>query len=456
MDLNNLRKLLLIFATVVLTACGGGDDGTGTLPEVPIATNAAPIARAGTDQSVVAGTTVTLDASTSTDADGDALTYEWILTSKPADSAASLSSNLIPRPSFVADKEGLYRVRLVVSDGKDSSEPAWVTITGVSSNAAPVANAGTNLESATGAMVMLDGSKSTDANGDPLTYRWGFASTPTGSMAILRDDNTARPGFIPDVEGEYVIGLIVNDGQVDSSAATVMVKATRANAAPIADAGTNQLVNPRTAVALDGSASKDPNGDPLTYRWALTFKPAGSNASLSSTTAVHPNFVADLAGDYVASLVVNDGRVDSEPSTVTVTAGTSSLALFEYGSGPLADTEYPVKWPYAKTHATNVTCVGVCETTLAARKFKLVASGGRSFTITNLKAFNTNTDSKVQAFFSGLSEGQVIPSGKSVTFELRSSWTYEEKVKHRYSFMIKETGQVFDVTLLLRTFNRSE
>jgi len=52
----------------------------------------------------------------------------------------------------------------------------------------------------------------------------------------------------------------------------------------------------------------------------LTSKPSGSTATLSSTTAERPTFVADVAGAYVASLKVNDGRLDSNVSNVSVTA----------------------------------------------------------------------------------------------------------------------------------------
>jgi hypothetical protein len=73
-------------------------------------------------------------------------------------------------------------------------------------------------------------------------------------------------------------------------------------------------------VTLNGTGSTDANGDTLTYRWAITTKPALSAATLSSATAASPTFVADVAGIYVATLIVNDGKVDSSVSTVAITA----------------------------------------------------------------------------------------------------------------------------------------
>jgi chitinase len=89
------------------------------------------------------------------------------------------------------------------------------------------------------------------------------------------------------------------------------------NQAPVADAGPAQDVLVGARVRLDGSASYDPDGDAITYWWALTSKPAGSTAMLSDAS---PSFTADVAGIYVATLIVSDGKVGSLPATVEVTA----------------------------------------------------------------------------------------------------------------------------------------
>ena len=117
-----------------------------------------------------------------------------------------------------------------------------------------------------------------------------------------------------------MLSLVVNDGKIDSAVTSVSVTATTANAAPVANAGNNQTVARTATVTLSGASSTDANSDILTYRWTLTTRPTGSAAALSSATAVSPTFVADLAGVYVATLVVNDGKVDSNLATVAVTA----------------------------------------------------------------------------------------------------------------------------------------
>jgi len=97
------------------------------------------------------------------------------------------------------------------------------------------------------------------------------------------------------------------------------VDVTTGNSAPVADAGPAQTVLVGDTVTLDGSASSDVDGDPLSFSWSLTTVPVGSAAVVDATDPVHPTFVADLPGTYVAQLIVNDGLTDSVPDTVTIT-----------------------------------------------------------------------------------------------------------------------------------------
>lgn len=98
------------------------------------------------------------------------------------------------------------------------------------------------------------------------------------------------------------------------------------NSIPVSNSGSNQSVAIPALITLDGSGSTDANGDALTYTWSLVSKPAGSAASLNQPSTVKPSFIADVEGVYSASLVVNDGKSNSTPSTVTVTARKASLS----------------------------------------------------------------------------------------------------------------------------------
>ncbi|PWB81758.1 MAG: hypothetical protein C3F08_01235, partial [Candidatus Methylomirabilota bacterium] len=277
--------------------------------------NHAPVASADPDQTVIVAGVVQLDGSASSDADGDLLTFHWRLLSAPVGSTATLSDSTAVRPTFLVDRPGAYVVQLIVNDGRIDSAPDTVQISTV--NSRPMANAGPDRTIHLGSLVSLDGSLSSDVDGDPLTYGWAFVSTPTGSQAVLIDATTARLSFVTDLPGRYIIRLIVNDGTLDSKPATVQVDTY--NSRPVADAGPDQQATVGDIVPLDGSASSDVDGDPLTYRWSLITAPTDSTASPLNAATAQPTVVPDLPGDYVAQLLVHDGFEDSLPDTVAIT-----------------------------------------------------------------------------------------------------------------------------------------
>ncbi|MDX9974290.1 MAG: PKD domain-containing protein, partial [FCB group bacterium] len=167
----------------------------------------------------------------------------------------------------------------------------------------------------------LDGSGSTDPDGDSLTYLWSYAARPGGSTAELDNATAVKPVFQPALAGQYRLRLVVNDGKVDSEPDTVIITAGQVqNTAPVANAGTDQAAGIGAAVALDGSGSTDADNDPLTFAWDFQSRPEGSAATLDNPNTANPTFTTDVAGEYVVRLVVNDGRADSAPDTVVVTA----------------------------------------------------------------------------------------------------------------------------------------
>ena len=282
-----------------------------------------PVANAGPNQTVAVGANVTLNGSGSSNPSGTGtLTYSWAFVSKPAGSSAVLTNANTVTPSFTVDAAGSYVISLTVNNGTGTDS---TTVTVSTGNTPPVANAGANQTVAVGATVVLDGSGSHDADGDPLTYFWTLLSAPRGSAAFIANFRSVSSTFVADQAGSYVVQLVVNDGQVDSVPATVTIT-TAANTPPVANAGPNQTVGVGALVHLDGSQSTDVDGHPLIYKWSLISLPRGSVAQLSNPGAVAPTFTADQAGTYIAQLIVSDNNIDSTPSTVTITTNTSVQA----------------------------------------------------------------------------------------------------------------------------------
>ncbi len=224
------------------------------------------------------GSTIHLDGSQSYDPDGDPITYQWSFVSKPAGSLATLSNPNIINPTFTADVHGTYIIQLIVSDLWTQSAPATVEVS--FSNVQPVADAGTSQSSIVGKTVILNGSGSSDANGDPLTYQWSFTSFPTGSEAVIASPTSVITNFVPDQPGTYVVQLIVNYGYVDSDPNTVQIQVVPAPTQAI-----QQTHNIQTIISsLSTSVLKNANMQ---------------NALLNKLNAVIANI---SAGDYTAAL----------------------------------------------------------------------------------------------------------------------------------------------------------
>ncbi len=333
--MKNFRVWCVLAVLPVLAACGGGGSGCnllgGALCDSPNpVVNQAPVAVAGANQSVLLGAvSVKLNGSGSTDANGDVLTYQWAMVSRPSRSTAALSQATSVEPTFTPDVLGVYLFSLVVSDGKLSSATSLVTVTVSELNAPPVANAGVDQSVLVNAVVSLDGRDSSDANRDDvLTFTWSLMR-PDGTSAVLTG---VRPTFTAAMTGTYTASLTVRDAVSSSEPDAVRVVVSAVNAPPVAVITASSSVVVGTRVQLSAASSTDSNRDALTYRWSLLNKPmkatgalADSAAVLSSATLVNPLFTADVAGVYVLSLVVNDGLVNSEPVTVAVTASALNL-----------------------------------------------------------------------------------------------------------------------------------
>lgn len=284
-----------------------------------------PTADAGADQTVALGAEVLLDGADSFDLNGDPLQFDWRVIRTPQGSGAVLTGARSPNPRFIADAPGSYVIGLVVDDGRLRSATDLVIVSTL--NSAPQADAGADQAVAAGMRVQLDGSASSDVDGDRLRFDWSLLSRPDDSSAVISRPRSVRPQLITDTAGSYVAQLIVSDGELDSDPDTVLIRSNLASLPPIADAGENRSARVGETLVLDGSASADPDGDRLSFAWSILSAPPGSSVTIDDPNSVVTTLTIDAVGDFLIQLRVSD-RAQSDTDTLIINA---------LNSAPVAD-----------------------------------------------------------------------------------------------------------------------
>ena len=125
-----------------------------------------------------------------------------------------------PNPDYTGSDSFKFRV----NDRTTNSTEATVTINVTPVNDPPTADISAPGTVAVSDNVKLDGSSSTDPEGQALTYQWTLMP-PLGSNATLDDVTAVTPSFTADVAGDYGVRLVVSDGDKDSAPATATVTA---------------------------------------------------------------------------------------------------------------------------------------------------------------------------------------------------------------------------------------
>ncbi|MGE4157871.1 MAG: PKD domain-containing protein, partial [Planctomycetota bacterium] len=256
-------------------------------------------------------TTVTLDGSSSADAFGRTLTYQWAQTSGPA---VSLDGSTKMKPQVRLHLPGSYTFSLVVSNDHLPSVAATKTIFVVQNNSPPTAHAGNTIKTTVGQWVTLDGSGSRDPNGGVLHYRWTQKEGP----AVSFDATAVRPTFVVTKSRVYTFELVVTDGEMRSSPSTVRVRVNGANTVPEAFASNNgqRAVTFDGLAKLEGGLSKDGDGQPLAFiNWVQT---SGPPALLHDPESLETTFPVYVEGFYTFDLYVDDGQDRSLPDSVTI------------------------------------------------------------------------------------------------------------------------------------------
>lgn len=227
---------------------------------------------------------------------------------------------------WVFDRTGLLLWTGMGSGVTNAMIQGWIAAGGGGGNTPPVANAGVDQNVFEAATVVLSGSGSSDADGDPLTYSW---TQTAGTTVTLTGATTVSASFTAPTFGAmrtYTFQLTVNDGQGGSNSDSITVTVTPSNYPPSANAGPDQGALFSASVQLNGSASSDPDGDPLTYSWTQL---SGTPVTLNNATTVNPTFTAPgTDATLVFQLTVTDTSAAARSDTV-------KIHVNQYGTIPI-------------------------------------------------------------------------------------------------------------------------
>lgn len=302
------------------------NEATVSITVAPV--NDPPTAHAGSDRTVNEGSTVTLDASLSTDVDDGIQSYFWEQTG--GDTNVTLLTPAASQTQFTAPAAGTQGLslafRLTVTDNGGLTSRDTVTIT--------VVAAGVTAPTASDDTVQTD--EDTPVDIDVLANDLPVNEINPATVALLDEAAhgsvsvnavTGVVTYAPDGDYSGADGFsysVQNGGGVVSNEAFVTITVISVNDAPVAVAGSDQSVTSGVQVALDGTGSSDADGldDIASFQWTQVggspqVDITGSGASQAGFTAP----TADTGGALLTfRLTVTDaqGATDTDDVSVNV------------------------------------------------------------------------------------------------------------------------------------------
>lgn len=283
--------------------------------------NRAPTADAGADATYRVPADVRLDGSASSDPEGEVLRYQWRQVGGPAVALQNADQAVASFSAPLVTEESRLQFELMVEDSEHSvSDQVTITLLPAVANRAPSADAGPDQTTTAPAQITLDGSRSSDPDGDSLRFTWQQTEGPS---VTLQNADMAMANFsVGDLSEAqtYVFRLTVSDGELaDNDSVVVVLDPRGRNRAPEARASGPAEVTAGDRVRFDAGDSSDPDGDRLFFSWDV---PADIDVAVTDE-AVLAFSAPDVAQDttYRLTVTVSDGDLaDSLALTLVVRA----------------------------------------------------------------------------------------------------------------------------------------
>jgi len=315
---NSLVEGIYLFELTVQDNKGATARDTVKLT-VNAAENQPPVAEAGANQIINLPASTTTLTGTGIDFDGTIVSYSWIKIAGPN------GGNILSPNSFTTVINNLnvgefqYEFSVTDNNGAVSADTILIRVDSLV-NQAPVADAGSNQVITLPVNSTLLKGAGTDVDGSVISYSWGKISGPAQGVIVSPGKDSTTISNLE--QGTYIFELTITDnhGAISTDIVQITVNTGIINAAPIANAGADQVIDlPVNNAVLNGKGT-DTDGTIISHKWVKISGPALGNISSSNTATT--NVVGLVQGIYQYRLTVtdSDGAIAKDTVKVTVIA----------------------------------------------------------------------------------------------------------------------------------------
>jgi PKD repeat protein len=279
--------------TLIVTGSSNGRCDNKGYDELTVTVKQGPTAIFTSTDSVAKGETVYFDASASTTFDGAITSYNWDFGN--GEFATGLTT------SHEYKKSGNYMVKLTINTDSQSECNKTAMSKNIFVNEQPIAAAGEDQKVSALKMLILDGSKSIDADGNISEFAWDLGNGDIKYGRIISHSLSKS--------GKYPVILTVKDNTEISNNRNSDTVFISVNEAPVAVIESIENIYEGSTINLDGSKSYDSENDKLSYKWYLNNQELEENASQINHKFFFP-------GKYNVKLEVTDNSELSENKSV--------------------------------------------------------------------------------------------------------------------------------------------